>query len=189
MPYADCDATGGTAAHGYNWYFDDFREGGTSATSDWPAFDAGSPPDGWCARGGGYDVPRFLAWLRGALMASECVYANVNGRSFSYLSLGGDVGSTADARVLLWSSDEREAVRKLRHGGREHVHGAGTSSIRGSVKYVRENGGSSDALRSGGRWWSKPWLGELYPDSAYATQWRPWGNLRAGPGRRPVSSV
>ncbi len=29
-----------------------------------------------------------------------------------------------------------------------------------------------------GAWWSKPWLGELYPD-AYATQWREEGNLPA----------
>ena len=38
------------------------------------------------------------------------------------------------------------------------------------------------SIRSGGYWWSKPWLGELYQDGAYAAQWAPWGNLRAATG-------
>jgi hypothetical protein len=60
--------------------------------------------------------------------------------------------------------------------------GTGTSTIRGSLKYARSNSGAAAGIRAGGYWWSKPWMGELCPDSAYATQWATWGNLRAATG-------
>ena len=52
-------------------------------------------------------------------------------------------------------------------------------------KLVRSANGASASVRSGGYWWSKPWIGELYEDSAWDGQWVPWGNLRAGVGAAP----
>src|SRR5438552_7431140 len=62
------------------------------------------------------------------------------------------------------------------------IAAAGTAGIGGGQKYVRSNNGAAAGIRSGGYWWSKPWIGELYQDAAFATQWAPYGNLTAATG-------
>lgn len=183
-PYADTDATGTTARNGYNWYFDDFVNGSTSATGSWLAFDAARLDDGWLGVGGGHDVPRLMQWLRTGLVKSEALYTTLTGFSYYYLSLGGDVGYDS-ANGFANSIPMDGTPFGLTGAVNENtlIDGVGTSTIRGSLKYVRSNAGSLTAgIRSGGVWWSKPWLGELCPDSAYASQWVPWGNLRAAAG-------
>ena len=179
-PYADLDRTGSTAPHGYNWYFDDFQDGSYDYQSRWLAFDAERLRDRWRGRNA-HDVPRLLSWLRTALASTEAVYTTLTGFSYYYLSVGGDVGYDSangfpssipmDGAPFGLSTDVYE--NSITDGG-------GTSSIRGSLKYVRTATGASAGIRSGGYWWSKPWLGELWPDDAYGDQWRPHGNLRAG---------
>jgi hypothetical protein len=182
QPYLDLDARGTTSRNGYNWYFDDFNAA-TNEQGRWLAFDAPRLRDGWGARGSGHDVPRLLQWLRTALVRTEAVYTTITGFSYFYLSVGGDVGYDAangfpsgipmDGRPFGLTGDVFE---------NSIIDGAGTASIRGSAKYVRSNDGAAAALRSGGYWWSKPWLGELWPDTAYAGQWAAYGNLRANTG-------
>ncbi len=181
-PYADTDATGTTAIHGYNWYWDDFADGSGNFQDRWLAFDAPRLRDRWRGRAS-YDVARLYQWLRLAIARSEALWNSQTGFSFYYLSLGGDVGYDSangyansipmDGKPFGLAGDVYENTI---------TGGGGTSSLRGSRKYVRSNAGAAAGIRAGGYWWSKPWLGELCPDSAYAAQWRAWGNLRANTG-------
>ncbi len=182
-PYADTDAQGATARHGYNWYFDDFRDSTTSAQGNWLAFDGSRLRDGWKGRASSHDFPRIASWFRSAIVQSEAVYSTLTGFSYYYLSVGGDIGYDSangfsnsipmDGRPFGLSGDVYENTI---------TNGGGTSSIKGSCKYVRSNDGSTQGVRNGGYWWSKPWLGELCQDSAYVGQWSAWGNLRANSG-------
>jgi hypothetical protein len=182
-PYADTDRHGAAFPNGYNWYFDNLVAA-ASATDLWRAFDGARLADAWMgARGGAHDVPRLLAWLRNALARSEVVYTTLTGFSYYYLSVGGDVGAD------VWNGFPNSIpMSGLPFGLAGAVNentltdNDGTASIRGSLKYVRSNSGNANGIRSGGAWWSKPWLGELYEDTTYASQWAPWGNLRAATG-------
>ncbi|MDJ0522725.1 MAG: prepilin-type N-terminal cleavage/methylation domain-containing protein [Planctomycetota bacterium] len=181
-PYEDTDRTGTTAVHGYNWYWDNFSNSDGNYQSRWLAFDGGRMRDRWRGRSE-HDMPRFMYWLRTALVKSEALWTTLTGFSYYYMSLGGDVGYDSangyansipmDGKPFGLSGDVYESTI---------TDGIGTSSIRGSRKFVRSNSGSSSGIRSGGYWWSKPWIGELFPDATYASQWRPWGNLRANTG-------
>ncbi len=181
-PYADTDAQGNTARNGYNWYWDDFVNGTYDYRSKWLAFDTGRMREKWMGRNAN-DVPRLFQWLRQALVKTEAVYTTLTGFSYYYMSVGGDVGYDdangfpnsipMDGKPFGISGDVYENTI---------IDGNGTSSIRGSYKLVRSNDGAAASIRSGGYWWSKPWLGELFQDSAYATEWTRWGNLRANTG-------
>jgi prepilin-type N-terminal cleavage/methylation domain-containing protein len=182
-PYSDTDRQGTTAPNGYNWYFDDLSGSSGNEQGNWPAFDPARLDDGWLGRGSANDVPRILSWLRAAVVGSEAVYTTLTGFSYYYLSIGGDVG--ADGANGFSDSIPMDGTPFGLTGSvyeNTLTDGAGTSTIRGSRKHVRSNWGAAAGIRSNGYWWSKPWLGELCPDSAYATQWKPWGNLRAATG-------
>ncbi|MDJ0520709.1 MAG: hypothetical protein QNJ90_01400 [Planctomycetota bacterium] len=182
-PYADTDRQGTTAPHGYNWYFDNFTDGASDERGRWLAFDGARLRDRWLGRAGGHDLPRLFSWLRTAVSQTEAVYTTLTGWSYYYLSVGGDVGYDSangfansipmDGKPFGLNGDVFENT--LTDGG-------GTDAIKGSIKYVRSNDGAAAGIRTGGYWWSKPWLGELFQDSAYTTQWVPWGNLRADTG-------
>jgi len=178
-PYADTDRQGLTVPNGYNWYFEDLG----TASGSWLAFDPARLDDGWLGRGSGHDVPRLLSWLRTAITKTEAVYTTLTGFSYYYLSLGGDVGYDA-ANGFANSIPMDGTPFGIAGAVNENtITGDGGSlAIRGSLKFVRANDGGTVELRAGGPWWSKPWLGELFPDSAYASQWAPWGNLRANTG-------
>jgi hypothetical protein len=179
-PYADTDATGTTARNGYNWYFDDLQSNG-DGRANWLGLDATRLRNRWRGRSS-VDVARHASWLRTALTRSEAVYTTLTGFSYYYLSVGGDVGYDAangfpnslpvNGRPFGLSGTVNEST----------ITALGTASIRGSLKHVVSNDGIDAGIRSGGRWWSKPWLGELCQDAAYEGQWRAWGNLRAATG-------
>ena len=182
-PYADTDRSGASFPHGYNWWFDDLSNGAGNYSAHWEAFDASRMSDGWEGnRGGSNDVPRILSFLRTAIANTEAVYTTLTGFSYYYLSVGGDIGYDSangfsnsipmDGTPFGIGSDVYEST----------ITTLGTSSISGSRKYVRSNNGNSNGIRSGGYWWSKPWLGEICQDTTYASQWVPWGNLRAATG-------
>lgn len=183
-PYADTDATGASFPHGYNWFFDNMQNG-VNATTSWLAFDGARLRDTWKgARGSGHDVGRLMYWLRTAVAKTEAVYTTLTGFSYYYLSLGGDVGYDS-ANGFANSIPMSGTPFGLSGSVNECtiIDGIGTASISGSLKYVRSNNGTAaNGMRSGGVWWSKPWLGELYEDGAYAGQWAAWGNLRAATG-------
>ncbi len=173
-PYEDTDRTGTTAVHGYNWYFDNLSNGSGNFQGNWRAFDGGRLRDRWRGRSE-HDTPRLFYWLRTALVRSEAVWTTLTGFSYYYMSIGGDVGYDSangypnsipmDGKPFGQSGDLFE------------------NSITGSGrKFARSNDGGSNGIRSGGYWWAKPWIGELFQDSTYAAQWATWGNLRAETG-------
>ncbi|MFV1958724.1 MAG: hypothetical protein ACC662_04855, partial [Planctomycetota bacterium] len=185
-PYADTDRTGTTAPNGYNWYWDNFRNGSYDYRDKWRAFDTARLRDRWRGRNAN-DVARLLSWLRLSLTSTEAVYTTLTGFSYYYLSVGGDVGY--DSANGFPNSIPMDGTPFGLSGNvyENTIIPLGTSSIRGSRKFVRSNDGASASIRSGGYWWSKPWLGELYQDAAYADQWRPYGNLKAAGGTSPLS--
>ncbi len=172
-PYADTDRFGTTAVHGYNWYFDNFNTNGNQQ-SQWKAFDTSRMRNRWEGRSA-KDAPRLLNWLRAANVKTESVYTTLTGFSYYYLSIGGDVGY--DSANGFPSSIPVDGTPWGVSGDMYENSITGTGE-----KFVRSNNGTTSSSRSGGYWWSKPWLGELYPDSAYTAQWEPWGNLRAATG-------
>jgi len=182
-PYADTDRQGATAPNGYNWYFDDMSNGSGDNRAKWLAFDGARLRDRWMGRAGGHDLPRLFSWLRTAIARTEAVYTTLTGFSYYYLSVGADVGYDSSNGFI-----NSIPMDGLPFGVSGDVYentltdGGGTSTINGSLKYVRSNDGDTSGIRTGGYWWSKPWIGELFQDSTYATQWAPWGNLRAGRG-------
>ncbi len=181
-PYADLARNGESFPHGYNWYFDDLVDGGTDRRGAWLAFDGARLKDRWRGRIEN-DVPRFFEWLRTALVRCEAHWTTLTGFSYYYLSLGGDVGYDSangypnsipmDGKPFGLSGDVYENTI---------IPGVGTSSIRGSRKLVHSNGPALMPRVPGAPWWSKPWIGELYEDGAYASQWAVAGNLRANTG-------
>lgn len=171
-PYADGDRVGVSFPHAYNTCFDDFRTSG-DAQAAWPAFDPARLEAGWLQRHDA-DVPRLMAWLRRALTRSEAVFATLPGFSFRYLTLGGEVGfPTAGLPLDGTPFGQGNAVEENTLGL------AGTVGLAGCVKLARSNAGGDGGLRAGGRWWSRPWLGELAPDATYDAQWSVTGNLHA----------
>ncbi|MDA1193669.1 MAG: prepilin-type N-terminal cleavage/methylation domain-containing protein [Planctomycetota bacterium] len=186
-PYADTDRSGATAPHGYNWSFDNLSNGVANAQSAWLAFDGARLRDGWKGRAG-HDVARVYQWLRTAITKSEALWTSQTGFSFYYLSLGGDVGyDSANGYANSIPMDGKPFGLTTDVNENTLTTSGGTAAIIGSRKYVRENSGADAGVRAGGHWWSKPWLGELCPDSAYGAQWKPWGNLRADAGTAPAT--
>lgn len=179
-PYADLDRYGLSFPHGYNWYFDNFRTNG-DATASWLSIDTARLRAGWLGRQQ-IDTARYFAWLRTAVTKTEAVYTTLTGFSYYYMSVGGDIGYDSangysnsipmDGMPFGSGPDVYE----------DTIAAAGTANIGQSQKYVRSNDGGASSIRGGGYWWSKPWIGELCQDSAFAGQWIPWGNLRAGNG-------
>jgi prepilin-type N-terminal cleavage/methylation domain-containing protein len=181
-PYADLDRYGLTTPHGHNWDFDNFSSSGTNAQANWLAFDAARLRNGWLGRTS-LDVGRYTQWLRTAITKTEAVYTTLTGFSYYYLSVGGDVGYDSangfPSSVPMNGTPFGNAAATVYE---DTIAGGGTAGLGGDQKYVRSANGAAAGIRSGGYWWSKPWIGELYQDSAFATQWRPWGNLTAATG-------
>ncbi|MFZ2491192.1 MAG: prepilin-type N-terminal cleavage/methylation domain-containing protein [Thermoanaerobaculia bacterium] len=198
-PYADLKMPHGTSGlaranalgMGYNRYFDDFDMAGDDRDADWPGWsyqapaltggwygiknngsDSANNNDGW--EGGGsleVDVPRMFQVLRSSILRSHAVYTTMTGFSYYYLGLGNEIGyDTANGfpeSILLSEKPFNGGSGKRNEQSitNEVIKGA-----TGGVKVIAEN-------TTG--WWGMSWLGELYPDSAYAT-WKTSGNLPSG---------
>jgi len=207
-PYADLKlphaASGRARADalgmGYNRYFDDFHSNATNAAASWPGWSYDGPPlssnwfgvknngsdanannDGWNS-GSGYleiDVPRIYEILRSAVMRTNAVYTTLTGFSYYYVGIGGEIGYDNDngfPNSIPVSSRPFDGTNGTRN--EQSITDAQT----GGVKYVRENSIGADY------WWSMNWLGELWPDSAWAA-WNATGNLPTGTGAGTFSRV
>jgi prepilin-type N-terminal cleavage/methylation domain-containing protein len=179
-PYGDTHEYGISYPNGYNWFWDNLQNA-TNATANWPSLAAARLADLWMGRNA-YDTARLMSWMRNAITSCEAVYTTLTGFSYYYLSIGGDVGY--DSANGYPSSIPMDGATFGTGGDlfEDTIAGAGTAGYGGSQKFVRSNNGAAVGVRTGGYWWSKPWIGELFQDSAYAGQWAPWGNLRAASG-------
>ncbi len=182
LPYLDVKA-----AHGYNWYFDNFREGATNRIANWPGFDAarirnsnGDNFDGWHGSGTNgtgadsceIDVPRCFQFLRTALTRSNSIYTTLTGFSYYYMGIGNEIGYDAANGFANSIPVNR---RPFDGGAGSRFEDSITTINTGGVKLIREF--------TSPYWWAKPWLGELYPDRdstglvPVAATWQATGNL------------
>ncbi len=163
MPYADVKAN-----HGYNWYFT------AIAAGDYEGYT--KTVSGWNGNGGqlNLDIPRFFQVYRTGLMAATALWTNMTGYSFYYVGVGGEMGADASngfANGLPIIATPWNPSSTASQGVQEITSGNGTSSH----NYARI------IAKTDNTWVSLPWIGELYPDSAYTT-WSANGNLPVGTG-------
>lgn len=168
-PYADCFKGGNDFANAYNWYHDNLNNAGHNARTDFTTLDTAVLTNRWSGAMT-CDVPRYFELLRTALVKSACVYTTLTGFSYYYLGIGNDIGYDSA------NGYPNSIPSNMRPHGAPSTNGY-INTIIGARKYVRAPGS--------GYWWGIPWLGELYPDTAYSswidnTSGAMRGNLPAG---------
>jgi hypothetical protein len=169
MPYADLIGSPGNntdVAGGYNWYFKDMTD---SSFSDYQAEYApflGMAVNTRYNNQPNFDVPKLFSLWRESVIASRSIYTSMTGYSSYYIGLGGEIGG--------------DSANKLSAGGVPCYKGPwGGSGSAGQEEII----GSAVLVRSSS-WISRPWIGELWPDSSYSSDWSSaassasWGNLR-----------
>ena len=174
-PYLDVARGDEDFPNGYNWAFDSLKNNSEEGWRDYPALDRWDLGNRW---GGSLrqDLARFFGLLRDGLMESNCVYTTLTGFSYYYVGFGNEIGY--------------DSVNGYPHSipvnfspwGNKNYNGH-TNNLTGERKQVRRAGnwGTSD------HWYSRPWLGELYPDDVAVSHWlaldgdgRVNGNIAAG---------
>ncbi|HEX6641481.1 MAG TPA: prepilin-type N-terminal cleavage/methylation domain-containing protein [Thermoanaerobaculia bacterium] len=178
---------------GYNRYFDDFHNASANAATTWPGwtYSVGATPewfgiknntsdvdvnnDGWEGTIE-VDVSRMMQILRTAVTGTNSVYTTLTGFSYYYVGIGGEIGY--DASNGFPNSIAVSSLPFTGGNGWQYEQ----SITGGGVKYIRESSAGADY------WWSMSWLGELAPDSAWAT-WSTTGNLPAGSGNNKFTRV
>ena len=177
---------------GYNRYFDDFQNGSFNAAGSpyWKGYtytvsgqsygvknDGTTVNDGWKAAGGyvDMDMPRIYQIMRTVHAQARVVYTTLTGYSYYYCGIGNEIGY--DAANNFPNSIPVNAKLTTGVSGNTYEQNILTDGTDQGVKYIRENVAS-------GYWWGIHWLGELYPDSAYAggSGWAATGNLPTGTG-------
>ena len=151
----------------YNWYFTSIPSGAyqgfTKTVSGW---------DG----GEGYlniDVPRYFQIYRSALLKTNSIWTSITGFSNYYVGIGNEMGA--------------DAANGFPNGLPIHEKPwVPTGSSQAKVDEITNNSygtGTQNSARLiakvGGGWYSKPWIGELYPDEEYSN-WVTNGNLVTG---------
>jgi len=177
MPYTDVKTY-----HGYNWWFKNISalgyDGFTKAVND-----------GWTSNsntaGMGViysDFPRFMQILRAGLLNSGAIWTTMSGWSMFYMGMGGEMGDDGHVNsnytnglpiiATPWSPASSSLI---------NVNEMITDTWAGTANQVNMR----LVAKQGGSWTSFPWLGELYPDSDYAT----WSCAAcATPGNLPTGS-
>jgi prepilin-type N-terminal cleavage/methylation domain-containing protein len=160
MPYADVKA-----GHGYNWYFTSIGAG------DYEGYSKSA--SGWNGSLN-IDIPRLFQVFRTGLMATTGLWTNMTGYSFYYVGIGGEMGADASngfTNSLQIIATPWNSASTAVQGVQEITSGSG-SSTHNRPRLI---------AKTDNTWVSLPWIGELYPDSAYAT-WSADGNLPVGAG-------
>lgn len=154
LPYADVKNNGG-----YNWFFT------TVNNSTWPGYsnlrNGWSDPDDSSTSSTDVDVPRLFLVLREGLMKAGAIWTTLNGFSYYYYGMGGEIGY-----------DKAPFPSSIPTGAQPWNSG----TVTGNMNVQEITGGVRIAARKNGSWESKPWLGELYPDDVFSA-WQSTGNL------------
>lgn len=124
----------------------------------------GRTQDGWAVDKVDLDVPRYFELYREALLATDAIFSTMNGFSFFYVGVGGELGS-----------DEPNGYPKGLPLNDKPYGGDGSKTT--FVSEIHDQ--TRLVARKGGGWYARPWLGELFPDDA-AEDWIRDGNLPAG---------
>lgn len=167
-PYKDLYRGSLDFPDGYNWYHDSLANSGELSRNDYPGLDPNVLANRWMGRMRS-DMPRLYQVARTALVNAGAVYTTLTGFSYYYMGLGGEIGydsangypSSIPTNFMPW--------------------GGGT----GSSGFINSITGYRYLVRQQSLppyWFSIPWLGELYPDRVYTSNWLAAGNLPAGGG-------
>jgi hypothetical protein len=170
-PYRDLLDGDADFANGYNWFLDSLQNDSENSAADYDGLDGSRLRNRWrnCI---GSDVGRIMEVWRKGLVGSACVYTTLTGFSNYYVGIGNEVGY--DANNGYPNSIPVDFTPLGMPGLQSYLN-----TINSGRKVVRD--GRSPY------WFGIPWLGELYPDWAYASHWMaldgdgmPNGNLEAG---------
>ncbi|MFH1999791.1 MAG: hypothetical protein ABIK28_08925, partial [Planctomycetota bacterium] len=141
--------------------------------------DEGNTADGWSDYQFRIDVPRYMELLRTALVSTEAVYTTLTGFSYFYMGIGNEIGYDSangfsvgipvSKKPFYGVSGERMEQNMV-----PWALPADASTIGYGTKLIKQG----PSLTSN-YWWGKHWIGDLYPDSAWAT-WSAEGNLPTG---------
>ena len=173
MPYADVKAS-----RKYNCYFKDVNGAGyTSFVRD----DGFALPSGY---GDGSDLnidaPRFFEVLRKGLLNTTSIMSSINGWSFHYMGLGGEMGvDSANGYAV----NACQRPWDLANGGAADVDEISGYGVCTNARIIAH---SSDGTMANINWFGLHWIGELYPTmngldaSAVWTSATAGGNLPTG---------
>ncbi|MHC5063375.1 MAG: type IV pilus modification PilV family protein [Planctomycetota bacterium] len=170
-PYQDLLSGDPDFPEGYNWFHDSLTYNAQNALADFPGIVRAYDRWGFAMR---QDVPRFFELLRNGLVNSRAIWTTLTGYSYYYMGHGNEIGydsangypSSIPVSLFPWG------------------YGPGSTGTRNNITWYRTY--IRQAVGGGQYWWGKPWLGELYPDWIYASDFGSVsgdmvrGNLRAG---------
>lgn len=161
-PYADLVAGGFSFPHGYNWHADNLRDDVDNVQSDWPCFESSRLQDSF-GPGTHYDVPRLTQVLRNGLQESNSIFISAGGPLGSFMPLGGEMALPGGPAASPQAITVPGSFFGL--GGNRLAN-----SMRSSATSPSTLAGEQVIMGSGAStFWSKAWLGELWPDSEYAS--------------------
>jgi len=132
------------------------------------------------------DENRIFEVWRNALMRANAVYTTMTGFSYYYSGIGGEIGYDSAN-----SFNDSIPVSRRPFDGTDQPAGPNwfeqsildddpnlpnSPNVNFGTKYIVEGPATANS------WWGMPWLGELYPDAKYTSNWVPNGNLPTGGG-------
>ena len=160
-PYLDVKANGG-----YNRWFTSNLSGYygfTGCNNGWGMSYSGNPPFD-------SDIPRYFQIFRDGILRSRSIFNSVTGFSFYYVGFGQEMGGDTANPYINNLLDN--PISSLPWGG-----SSGTNKVDEIIPDDGANQSYCRLIRSG-TWYSRVWLGELYPDNQY-NYWKDNGNLPA----------
>jgi hypothetical protein len=167
VPYLDVMSSpaGMPFAGNYNWFFRDLGTDASGAEyrnfatlADFDSTYAGSNTDGEACN---VDAPKLMRLWREGVVKTRSVYNSIAGWSNYYIGTGGEIGGDTNNKTTNgvpmyggpWGSGSTVNV--------DEIIGSHNSSNENMVHIVKSAG-----------WTSLPWIGELWPDSAYVSDWK-----------------
>jgi hypothetical protein len=155
---------------------------------------------GWQTTNGSieFDVPRAFQMWRNPMMTTNALFTTMTGWPYYYMGIGNEIGFDAAnqfadnipvSRRPFFGTDAAQYFENTITPGTTWGDQKYTSATadpgywRSGSKLIQE----ADVANPNGTWWSKPWIGELYPDKMYdrsvaaggpgGTDWKSAGNL------------
>ncbi len=154
--------------HRYNWYFRQINNTAGSYTG------FTKTANGWGADHLEIDIPRFFQVYRQGLLNTQAVWTAMNGWSYYYYGLGGEFGSDQQPLPngipflkVPWSATGETASVDV-----DEILPDGPADLDNSRIIARTDNS----------WYSRYWIGELYPDDQFVSGWQAGGNLPVGAG-------
>jgi hypothetical protein len=166
LPYVDSKFY-----NNYNWEFVDLSTADEGATYETSSANGGAGTTGWGSVN--RDMSRIYQLYRGGLINSGALWTQMAGYSFWCMSNGGNFGDTGNQLGYNNSGVPISQILWSQTGA--------VSSIYVNEIYTGNSAGQNARViaSTSNAWVADPWLGELYPDSVFATStgWVKTGNL------------